>query len=58
MCVQTKGCMQGTVWIEPDNMRVYAGHGGANLVLEGVLHGVVGVDPVCIGRRVCKGGLV
>ena len=49
--------MQAMVWIEPDNMSVYATCGGASPVCGGVLPGVVGVDSVCIRGSICKGGL-
>ena len=42
---------------EPDNMWVYAAHGGEAQYVEGVLQGIVAVDPACIGRSGCKGGL-
>ena len=48
--------MQGMVWIEPDNESMLHVMGKAQYV-EGVLQGVVGVDPVCIGGSVCKGRL-
>ena len=42
-----KGCMQGTVWIEPEYMLHVMGKAQ---YVDGVLQGVVRVDAVCIGR--------
>ena len=44
-----KGCIQGMVWIEPDNTGVNAACGGAIPVCGG---GVVGVYTVCTGGSV------
>ena len=48
LCVCMKGCIHGTVWIEPDNIRVDAAHGGARFCRG---------RPVCTRGNVYKGGL-
>ena len=40
--------MQETVWIEPDNTRVYAARGGTSSVSGGGVTGCVGADSVCM----------
>ena len=47
LCACAKGCVQETDWIEPDNMWVHVVWQAQ--YVEGVMHGVVGVDQVCMG---------
>ena len=57
LCVCMKGCMQGIVWIEPDNMCVYAACGMASPVCGGGVAVCCRGKPSVYGWSVCKGRL-